>query len=1086
LRAARRCARDYLFYEVKMNRNILLAFIFSLALISPASAQSDAVIFHEDGFPSADSAASPEALLHHVFSNAQFATAAELKDRLSSAKLLVLPYGSTFPEDAWADIYAYLQRGGNLLVLGGRPFTRAAYRDGGVWKLRDYSVRYTRPLMIDQYQETPGSDDLKFESNPDIPLPVPPFRWKRGFSPIIHLSAVSLYDRGGSAGSIDSNLDALAWGTKDGRRMSAPVIQIDHLRNGFDGGRWVFLGAELSPDFFTDSNGAEIFTELSSRAWNGAEEFTVRPTLPLYLPGEQIELEVGFWPRVDHDGGLLLLRNTQTGELHDVPVHDVRRMGTIQITTFPADDPKHRSTVTADLSQDPILLPPPAEKGLHIIEAKLVNGSKAVAIYHSAFWIRDLDYLRSGPKLGVNENYFELDGKPLAVVGTTYMSSEVQRLYFDHPNVYIWDRDLRQIHDAGLNMIRTGWWTGWDKFADENGQPYERTLRTMEAYLMTARKYGLPVQFNFFAFFPEVLGGVNPYLDPEAVRKQTTLVSAVAGRFHDVPFLAYDLINEPSFSKHLWTMRPNGDWIEAQKWNEWLDKHYPNRADLAAAWNVPITSVHGAIPLPEEIDFTPRGMYNGRNSLRIYDYEMFAQESFANWVRTLREGIRGVGSQQLITIGQDEGGYQDRLSPAFFGSSVDFTTNHSWWQNDSILWDSLVAKLPGKAMLIQETGLQRELNLDETSRRTPENEAALFERKVAMSFVQGSGAIEWLWNTNSYMTEGNETPIGALRADLTEKPEATVMRNFAKFATVLRDHLHNPQPAQVAIIASQAAQYSALADLQIEAQRKAVRALAYYDHLTPYLIYENQIDKMGNPKLAILPSAQALTEKAWQALLKYVDDGGNLLITGPVDRDEHWQRVNRAAELVPGANAVPLTYHNGSIFVADATPNQAVRDLNTSSLAFDLQAQGWLESLRFQGDNFRVISRGKGRIFWAAQPVELAQNPDAAGNLYSYVAARIGIEPQFSLLTPLSPGVLVYPLSLDDSILYIVVSDNAEEVKIDLRDKSTGVRVTLGLQAEHAALVLIGRREKAMIYSSVEAPLPGGKQVQDVVRIQNQ
>ena len=79
-------------------------------------------------------------------------------------------------------------------------------------------------------------------------------------------------------------------------------------------------------------------------------------------------------------------------------------------------------------------------------------------------------------------------------------------------------------------------------------------------------------------------------------------------------------------------------------------------------------------------------------------------------------------------------------------------------------------------MLIQETGLQRELNLDETARRTPENEGALLERKIAPSFVQGSGAIEWLWNTNSYMTESNETPIGAVFPDATEKPEATVIR----------------------------------------------------------------------------------------------------------------------------------------------------------------------------------------------------------------------------------------------------------------------------------------------------------------------
>jgi hypothetical protein len=1023
-----------------MMKRKLVLFALLLTALTVASAQSGTVIFREIGFPSADSVPAPEALLQHALLDAQFASAAELKDRLTSAKLLVLPYGSAFPEEAWPEFYGFLQRGGNLLVLGGRPFTRAAYRDGGTWKLRDYSVRYTRPLMIDQYQETPGSDDLKFESYPDIPLSLPQFAWKQGYSPIIHLSAVDLYNRGGSAGSIDSNLDALAWGTKDGRRMSAPVIQIDHLRNGFDGGRWIFLGAELSQDFYRASNADEIISKLAEQASHGAEEFTVRPALPLYLPGEPIELNVQW--------------NGTNQQRASVAV------------TVSAGEPRPGFTpasIPLPLKQ-PLVFPSSKEKGLHIVEARLLVDGKVRKTYHSAFWIRDEDYLRSGPKLGVNQDFFELDGKPLAVVGTTYMSSEVQRLYFDHPNVYVWDRDLRQIHDAGLNMIRTGWWTGWEKFADENGQPYERTLRTMEAYLMTARKYGLPVQFNFFAFLPEVLGGVNPYLDPQAVRKQTTLVSAVAARFHDVPFLAYDLINEPSFSKRLWTMRPNGDWIETQKWNEWLDKHYPSRAALALAWSVPITSVQGTVPLPEDIDFAPRGMYNGRNSLRIYDYEMFAQESFAGWVHTLREGIRA-GSQQLITIGQDEGGFQDRLSPAFFSTSVDFTTNHSWWQNDSILWDSLVAKQPGKAMLIQETGLQRELNLDETSRRTPENEGALFERKVAMSFVQGSGAIEWLWNTNSYMTEGNETPIGALRADLTEKPEATVMRNFAKFAAVLKDHLRNPQLAQVAIIASQAAQYSALADAQIEAQRKSARALAYYTRLTPYLIYENQIEKMGSPKLAILPSAQSLTEKAWQALMKYVENGGNLLITGQVDRDEHWQRVNRAAELLPGAQAVPLTYHNAPIFIADAMPSQALRALNSSSLAFDLQAQSWLESLQFPGGNFTEINHGRGRIFWAAQPVELAQNSDSAGNLYSYVAARLGIQPQFEPVTPLSPGVMVYPMSLQDAILYIIVSESADDAKIDLRDKSTGVRVTLGLPAEHASLVLIGRKEKAVIGS---------------------
>ena len=634
------------------------------------------------------------------------------------------------------------------------------------------------------------------------------------------------------------------------------------------------------------------------------------------------------------------------------------------------------------------------------------------------------------------------------------MSSDVQRLYFEHPNVYVWDRDLAQIQSAKLNMLRAGWWTGWDKFCDENGQPYERTLRTIEAYLMTARKYNLPVQFNFFAFLPEVLGGANPYLDPQAVRKQQTLVGAVTARFHDVPFLAWDLINEPSFSKHLWTLLPNEDTVELERWNGWLAKRYPDRGALAAAWNVLPASVQGTIALPQAVEFTPRGAYIGHNSLKVYDYSLFSQECFAQWVAGMRDTIRSASSQQLVTVGQDEGGFVNRLSPAFFGSSVDFTTNHSWWQNDSILWDSLVAKQPGKAMLIQETGLQRELNLDEVARRDMQSEGALFERKFATSFVQGSGAIEWLWNTNSYMTEGNETPIGAVRTDGTEKPEADVMRAFGAFAAAIAPHLRNPVRPNVAIVTSQAAQFSVIADLQITAQRNAVRALAYGTRLAPYVIAENQIDKLGSPKLAILPSPQALTEKAWQALLKYVDDGGNLLITGPLDRDEHWQAVLREKTIFTDAWTEPLTFHQADIKLKNSS----------LPLSFDQGSQNWLDQLRFKdGASLREIPRGKGKLFWCAYPVELAEGLAAATGLYGYVAESAGLSPSFDLNSPLSSGVLAYATVLDDAVFYIFASDSAEDAQIDLRDKLTGGRLNFSLASQHAALALLDKKSGTVV-----------------------
>jgi len=1005
--------------------------------VTPILAQQTApaiVVLNEAGFPSWDSPAFSQQQIEKALPGARFASAKELDSLLtdSSPYLLVLPYGSAFPETNWSAIHAFLEHGGDLLVLGGRPFTRGAYHDDSGWHLRDYSVRFIRQLSMDQFQSTPGSAGMEFQSNPDLTISLPRFSWQRAFSPIIRLSSVDLYNRGGSAGSIDARLDPLAWGVKDGRKMAAPAMQIDHLRNGFDGGRWVFLTSELDSQFAASNEAVTLIRTLAERARHGSEEFTARPTLPLYLPGEPVEVEV-LWQAAEKPTG---------------PV-------TIRITEFPEVQPSQRETQTANLSApQTMLFPAPKEKGFHVIQAELLDGTKVRNVYHSGFWIRDAEFLRSGPLLTVNHDFFEMDRHPIAVVGTTYMSSEVQRLYFDHPNVYVWDRDMAQIQAAALNMLRTGWWTGWDKFCDENGQPYERTLRTLEAYLMTARKNGLPVQFNFFAFLPEVLGGVNPYLDPEARRKQQTLVSTVVGRFHDVPFLAWDLINEPSISQHLWQTRPNGDPIELAAWNQWLSKRYPDRDAVAAAWNVPPDSIAGTISLPGELEFSSRGMYVGHNSLRVYDYFLFAQETFVDWVRSMREKIRATGSQQLITVGQDEGGVRDRLSPAFYGSVVDFTTNHSWWGNDSLLWDSLTAKQPSETMLIQETGLQREINLDETARFTPEEEASRFERKVALSFVQGAGAIEWLWNTNSYMTEANEAPIGALRADGTEKPEATVMRGFASFAKSLHSHLQNPRQPSVAVVTSQAAQFSVLADLQLEAQQKAVRALAYKLQVTPYVIAENHIAKLGAPQLVILPSPQSLSESTWQALLAYVKGGGSLLITGPVSRDEHWQLRDRPHDLGLSATVEPQSYRSAEIQLPG----------KTARLAFDQQKQSSLEALRFSdGATWKEIPSGKGKIFWASYSAELAEGLDAAAAVYDHLLTILKIKPPFELQSTLPAGVLISTTELQDSVLYVLESENEADAAIDLRDAATAARLTLKLPAQHAAIALIGKKEKAVI-----------------------
>ena len=145
-------------------KSLTLALVFGSAIFftKPVSAQEAApavVVLNEAGLPSADSPAFPQKQLEQALPGARFVSAEQLASLLtdSATRLLVLPYGSAFPEEDWPAIHAFLEHGGDLLALGGRPFTRAAYHDDSGWHLRVYSVRFIRQLSMDQFQTTPGS-----------------------------------------------------------------------------------------------------------------------------------------------------------------------------------------------------------------------------------------------------------------------------------------------------------------------------------------------------------------------------------------------------------------------------------------------------------------------------------------------------------------------------------------------------------------------------------------------------------------------------------------------------------------------------------------------------------------------------------------------------------------------------------------------------------------------------------------------------------------------------------------------------------------------------------------------------------------
>src|SRR6185437_7795266 len=94
--------------------SLYFALVAACAVSVLAQDFSHATVFYESGFPAADSAAPPA--LQSILPGAKFSSASELIAHLRDPQtaLLVLPYGSAFPEAAWPGIQQFLQRGGNL------------------------------------------------------------------------------------------------------------------------------------------------------------------------------------------------------------------------------------------------------------------------------------------------------------------------------------------------------------------------------------------------------------------------------------------------------------------------------------------------------------------------------------------------------------------------------------------------------------------------------------------------------------------------------------------------------------------------------------------------------------------------------------------------------------------------------------------------------------------------------------------------------------------------------------------------------------------------------------------------------------
>ena len=996
-----------------------------LAAICVPCLHAQTVILQQTGFPTIDSEAIPAPILTDAFGSA--ATLVDVQrlraaDTLGGAKLLILPYGSAFPAEAWPAILRYLERGGNLLFVGGQP-------------LHVPVIQSSAGGFAPQSPQTGYSKVIDFRHSYPVPLDGSPtaFHWRPGytFMPALAVKADRIFAQEGRLQGL-GYLDAA-----DGTHVASPIIVADHPAGSkMAGSRIVALPFSPAPGFWASADGIRLLRAAAHYAQAGSASLQIESQYSTLRPGELPELT-----------------------LHLRRAAKAPTAGTVEAKMLQGDRVLDRASITIDAGRHdaPIPFRKPMPTGLYTVQATWTpaGASAPQEFAENGFQVQELSTLEAGDALGVSGDFLTLGAKPFFPVGANYFTTEENGWDFSGPrNAAVWERDFADMQRHGVNFVRTGVWIAAGRFVEPiTGAVNERFLRNLEAFLAAAQRHRIAVNFTFFAFTPRVadqrrndgdsVPPQNPYLDPAALESEKGYVSSVVARFGKIPWLSYDLINEPSFSNPNLVFHgnvPNGDPTELAAWRAWLQKRYTTLPALAEAWRTtePQLSAWSAIPLPRQADLT-YNRYGNEQQVRAFDYNLFAQDMFSNWVRNMVDIIHGCGSRQLIDVGQDEGGVTNRLLNQFYATAgVSFTTNHTYWQDDALLWDSVAAKRPGMPNITGETGYQPAWNPDGAWRYDELTGTAIEERKWALGFAAGSsGAMQWDW--------AREVDFGIERSDGSAKIWEPMMRDLGHFAEQAAPYATGLTLPEVAIVLPQSLQLSTHNADAIKAQQTAVRVLYHHNRVEAYAVGEYQMDTLGHPRLILLPSPYGLSESAWSEIAVRVREGAILLISGPFDADEHLHPTAFAKQLGLDATLAPLQLRDDLLKLPTGNVPLVYKGLATTTL----------DRVTLPNDQtFAALPLGKGRILISAFPLELNDDLDSVARVYDYALTAAHITHTYT--TPVTnPGILICPTILPHATLY-VLSSETETAPVSFTDRRSGKLFSGSLEAGRAAILLVG------------------------------
>ena len=384
-----------------MHNRLRTLFLIALGV---STAFARVVVFEQAGFPTAASQpVSHETLVKALGGqDTVFLDIDALKgpSAFQNSDLLVLPYGSAFPAEAWSEIHSYLKAGGNLLVLGGQPFRVPVWRENDKFTEDPAQDTYSRELGFAHTYEIPHVDAAKFA-------------WREGYSFLgtTEIRASRFFAVEGYV------IDGLGYVTDAaGDEVAAPVIVSER-----SGSRQAMLDFEPEPGYWESPEGLTLIRATADYARQGTTTFWIETLFSSLKSGEFPELVVH----------LNSHRASQNGEARIELLSGDTVLDTARVTCSGRQ-------VDAAVDFHKSLTP-----GFYTVRGVYSDGGQAREFTRNGFWVEDEKLLSSGPVLGVQGDFLTRDGKPYFAVGANYFTTGDPDWDFSGPrNAWIWERDF--------------------------------------------------------------------------------------------------------------------------------------------------------------------------------------------------------------------------------------------------------------------------------------------------------------------------------------------------------------------------------------------------------------------------------------------------------------------------------------------------------------------------------------------------------------------------------------------------------------------------------------------------------------------